>query len=113
MHKYDLADVWAAMATIADDAGSPLITARRAAVLYARMPLGYESACRTDLGYLHALGRLANAVMPMTAARFGVRANWIAGPGQTCLPRDLLDTNGSTLRWGAVPIARGLASSGR
>jgi hypothetical protein len=33
MHKYDLADVWVAMATIADDAGSPLITARPAADL--------------------------------------------------------------------------------
>jgi hypothetical protein len=29
---------------------------------------------RAVLGYLYALGRLANAVMPMTAARFGVMA---------------------------------------
>ena len=35
---------------------------------------GDGSACRTDLGHLHARAGLPRRLMPMTAARFGVRA---------------------------------------
>jgi hypothetical protein len=55
MHKkYDLAAVWVVMAAIADDAGSPLITARLPAdMLGHRLDADQDKGC-ADLGILCA-----------------------------------------------------------